>query len=106
MDSIYQVAWKEGDSAIFIDGYDRKYAAKMGNLAWRINNPGLVKYRCGYAKKNGSIGTWDKFAIFSNPHQGHLALKEWLQSKSMLEWDLFHIAKRYHPSLQSEDMKV
>ena len=64
----------------------------------QINNPGLVKHHCRYAKKNGSIGAWEKFAIFSNPSQGHRALKEWLHSKTMLQCDLCGIAKHYQIS--------
>ncbi len=96
--STYRLAWKEGDTALYIDAYDCKYAAKNGNLAWRINNPGLVKHHCRFAKKNGSIGTWEKFAIFSNPIQGHKALKEWLHSKTMFQSDLYDIGKHYQPA--------
>ena len=67
MDVTYQVAWREGDTVFYVDTSDYRYVAKHGNLAWRINNPGLVKHHCRYAKKNGSIGAWEKFAIFSNP---------------------------------------
>ncbi len=91
----YQFAWKEGETVFFIDVFDYRYAAKNGNLSWRINNPGLVKHHCRYAKKNGSIGVWENFAIFSNPHQGHQALNEWLHSKTMLQCDLHGIAKHY-----------
>ncbi len=98
MDVTYRLAWKEGDIALYLDASDCKYAAKNGNLAWRINNPGLVKHHCRFAKKNGSIGTWEKFAIFSNPFQGHQALKEWLHSKTMLQSDLYTIGKHYQPA--------
>lgn len=98
METIYRVAWKEGYTVCYIDASDYRYAAKNGSLAWRINNPGLVKHHCRYAKKNGSIGAWEKFAIFSNPHQGHQALKEWLHSETMLQCDLSGIAKHYQIS--------
>ena len=98
MDMTYRVAWKEGDTALYLDAYDCKYAAKNGNLAWRIHNPGLVKHHCRFAKKNGSIGAWEKFAIFSNPLQGHQALKEWLCSKTMYQSDLYAIGKHYQPA--------
>lgn len=67
-------------------------------MAWRINNPGLIKHHCRFAKKNGSIGAWGKFAIFSNPFQGHQALKEWLHSSTMLQSDLYAIGKHYQSS--------
>lgn len=95
---MYKSAWKEGETALFIDDSDRKYAAKHGNLAKRINNPGLVKHHCRLARKNGSIGAWDKFAIFSNSLQGHRALKEWLQSKTIFQSDLYAIGKHYQPN--------
>ncbi len=98
MDMTYQFAWNEGETVFYIDAFDYKYAAKNGNLSWRINNPGLVKHHCRYAKKNGSIGAWEKFAIFSNPRQGHQALIEWLHSKTMLQCDLHGIAKHYQIS--------
>ena len=76
MEMKYKIAWKEGETALYIDASDRKFAAKNGNLAWRINNPGLIKHHSHFARKNGSIGAWDKFAIFSNPLEGHQALKD------------------------------
>lgn len=98
MDVTYRFAWKEGDTALYMDAFDCKHAAKNGNLAWRINNPGLVKHHCRFAKKNGSIGAWEKLAIFSNPLQGHQALKEWLHSKTILQSDLYGIGKHYQPA--------
>lgn len=89
MDTTYKAAWKEEDVAIFTDNFDCRYAAKGGNLAWRINNPGLIKHHSRYAKKNGSIGSWEQFAIFSNPLQGQQALVDWLQSKTMLQSNLY-----------------
>ncbi len=102
MNLTYKVAWKEGETVLFIDGSSRKYAAKNGNLAWRINNPGLIKHNCRLAKKNGSIGAWGNFAIFSNPLQGHQALKDWLQSKTIFQSDLYAIAKYYQPQSSEE----
>ena len=98
MDMNYKIAWREGETLLFIDDSDRKYAVKNGNVAWRINNPGLVKHHCRLARKNGSIGAWDRFAIFSNPLQGHQALIEWLQSKTVYQSDLYAIGKHYQPN--------
>ncbi len=100
--SEYKLAWKEGDTALYIDIYDRKYAAKNGDLAWRINNPGLISRRCRFARKNGSIGTWDQYAIFSNPLQGRQALKEWLYSKTQYQSTLLAIGKYYQPNSPEE----
>lgn len=93
----YILGWKDENTAFYIDAFDCKYAAKNGNLAWRINNPGLIEHHCRFAKRNGSIGTWGKFAIFSNPLQGHQALKEWLFSKKRYQSDLFALGKHYQP---------
>ena len=95
MEVKYKIAWREGNTVLYMDVSDRKYSAKNGNLAWRINNPGLVKHHCHYARKNGSIGAWEKFAIFSNPLQGHQALRDWLHSKTMFQSDLYAVAKHY-----------
>jgi hypothetical protein len=95
--STYKVAWKEEDVVIYIDFLDCKYMARGGNLAWRINNPALLSHHCPFAKKNGSIGAWDKFAIFSNPLQGHQALKEWLLSNRFYQSDLYAIGQYYQP---------
>ncbi|MBN4066788.1 hypothetical protein JYU14_01745 [Simkania negevensis] len=94
----YTLGWKEGNTAIYLDGTDCKYVAKNGNLAWRINNPGLIKSRNRFAKKNGSIGAWDKLAIFSTSIQGHQALKEWLRSRQMKRSDLYAISTYYSSS--------
>lgn len=102
MDVTYRFAWKEGDTALYMDASDCKHAAINGNLAWRINNPGLVKHHCRFAKKNGSIGAWEQFAVFSNPLQGHQALKEWLHSKTMLQSDLYGIGKHYQPASREQ----
>lgn len=98
----YKLAWKEGETVLFVDASDCKYAAKNGNLAWRINNPGLVHHRSHSAKKNGAIGTWGKLAIFSNPLQGHQALIKWLHSKKIVQSDLYAIGKHYQPDRQDE----
>lgn len=95
IDTTYKAAWKEDNVAVFTDNFDCRYAAKGGNLAWRINNPGLIKHHSRYAKKNGSIGSWEQFAIFSNPLQGQQALIDWLQSKTMRQSNLYTIAKHY-----------
>lgn len=99
MDITYKVAWKEGDVALYIDASDRKYAARGGTLAWRINNPGLVRHHSHVAKQNGSIGTWEQFSIFSNPLQGHQALKDWLHSKTIGRSDFYALAKHYEAIL-------
>ena len=55
MEMTYRVAWKEGDTVFYIDAFDYRYVAKNGSLSWRINNPGLVKHYCRYAKKMGTL---------------------------------------------------
>ncbi len=100
--SEYKLAWKEEATALYIDAYDRKYAAKNGSVAWRINNPGLIHHHCHSARKNGSIGVWEKYAIFSNPLQGRQALKGWLHSKTYYQSTLLAIGKYYQPTSPEE----
>jgi len=93
----FKTAWREDDTVIYIDVYSNKHAAKGGNLAWRINNPGFIRHHCHAAKKNGSIGAWEQFSIFSNPLQGHNALREWLHSEKFYQSDLYTIGNHYQP---------
>jgi hypothetical protein len=102
MGELYRSAYREGETVLYLDAADRKYAAKKGNLAWRINNPGLVSHHCHFAKKNGCIGAWEGLAIFSSPIQGHQALKEWLHSKKMCRLDLYAIGKHYQPAASKQ----
>lgn len=55
---MYKFAYKFNDDIIFyFDACGNKYVASGGNLAWRINNPGLVRSHSHFSRANGSIGS-------------------------------------------------
>ncbi len=95
MNTRYKLAWKEDDVVVYLDDLDCKYVAKKGNVAWRINNPGMLKRLSPYACRNEAIGSWDSFAIFGSSVHGHKALEDWLQSDKMQEGDLHNIGEHY-----------
>jgi len=39
----------------YFDAMGNKYIAQGGSLAWRLNNPGLVRSHSHFARKHGSI---------------------------------------------------
>lgn len=82
----------------YFDTSGNKYLAQGGTLAWRINNPGLVQIRSRVAKKNGSIGNCNAYAIFPSPEQGRRALVNWLRLKKYSNATLETIAKHYQPN--------
>lgn len=93
---MYKFACKFNDEIIFyFDKYGNKYVASGGNLAWRLNNPGLVRSHSHFARSNGSIGNCDGYAIFSDPQQGRKALLAWVRSKKYYESTLRTIAEHY-----------
>jgi hypothetical protein len=96
---MYKFAYKHNDEVIFyFDACGNKYVACGGNLAWRINNPGLVRSHCHFAGVNGSIGSCSGYAIFANPQQGHQALSDWLHSKKYYNSSLKTVAEHYQPN--------
>jgi hypothetical protein len=97
---MYQFAHAHNDDTtiFYFDREGNKYVATGGALAWRINNPGLVRSHSHFAKKNGSIGSCNGYAIFSHPAQGHKALLRWLHSKKYYQSPLKAVAKHYHPN--------
>lgn len=95
---MYKLAYKYDESHIFyFDVNGNKYVASGGNLAWRINNPGLVHTHSHFAGNNRSIGSCGKFAIFEEPQHGRKALSEWLKSKKYYNSNLHIIAEHYQP---------
>ena len=94
---MYKSAYGYDNQTIFyFDKVGNKYVASGGSLAWRINNPGLVKSRSHVALKNGAIGCYEGYAIFSNPKQGRNALTELLHSKKYLSSTLNTVAGLYN----------
>ena len=83
--NMYKAAYKYDDNVIFyFDLAGNKYVASGGSLAWRINNPGLVRSRSHFSYRNGSIGNCEGYAIFADATCGRKALVSWLHSKRVL----------------------
>jgi len=60
---MYRTAFKYRDEVIFyFDSIGNKYVASGGNLAWRINNPGLVHSHSHFSRGSGSIGNCGRYA--------------------------------------------
>lgn len=96
---MYKFAHKYDDNYVFyFDPNGNKYVASGGNLAWRINNPGLVHSHSHFMGSHKAIGSYGKYAIFANPQYGEEALSEWLQSKKYHESSLYTIAQHYQPN--------
>ena len=93
---MYQRAYRYSDEIIFyFDSAGNKYVASGGSLAWRLNNPGLVRSHSHFSRSNGSIGNCGSYAIFSDPQKGREALSAWLRSKKYYESTLKTIAEHY-----------
>lgn len=69
--------------------------ASGGSLAWRLNNPGLVRSHSHFSRSNGSIGHCGCYAIFPDPQQGRKALLAWLHAKKYYDSTLKTIASYY-----------
>ena len=94
---MYIKAFSHDDDIIFyFDGYDNKYVAKGGTLAWRTNNPGLVHSHS--TSRPHSIGACGQTSIFSSPQLGEKALTNWLHCKRYYHSTLIAIAKHYEPN--------
>ncbi len=65
-------------------------------MAWRLNNPGLLRSHDSIVQKNTIIGTHSPYAIFPTSASGMQALHIWLRSK-FSDGFLLAIAKYYHP---------
>lgn len=95
---MYRTAYRQDENTVcYFDKCGNKHVCKNGNLARRINNPGLVKSHSHYASINGSIGSHQGFAIFSDSKQGHKALSDWLHSKKYYNSNIRVIADHYQP---------
>lgn len=95
---MYKIAYRYSDDVVFYFDYSgNKYVANGGNVAWRINNPGLVHHHVTSARKYGSIGTFGPYAIFPHPRNGHEALAAWIHSKKYFHSTLRAIARHYEP---------
>ena len=102
---MYKIAYRYSDDVVFyFDCAGNKYVASGGNVAWRINNPGLVHHHVTSARKYGSIGAFGSYAIFPHPRNGHDALTSWIHSKKYFHSTLHAIARHYAPD--SPDLYV
>jgi hypothetical protein len=95
---VYRFAYRYSDDAIFyFDSTGNKYVATGGNLAWRINNPGLVSSHSHFSRANGAIGSCRGYAIFADPLDGRKALSAWLHSKKYYNSSIKTLADYYQP---------
>ena len=93
---MFKSAFAYDEEIIFyFDLLGNKYVAHGGSLAWRLNNPGLVRSRSHFARKNGSIGSYTGFAIFSSPQEGRKALIDLVRTKKYSTSTLQTIGKLY-----------
>lgn len=96
--NMYKIAYKYDDNVVFyFDPVGNKYIASGGSLAWRINNPGLVRSRSHVSYKNGGIGNYEGYAIFPDAACGRKALVAWLHSKKYFDSSLQTLGKHYNP---------
>ncbi len=95
---MYRIAYSQDENTIvYIDKNGNKHVRKGGNLSWRVNNPGLIRSHSHYAFLYGSIGSYQGFAIFSYPEQGHKALIAYLHSKKYYNSPVQALAEHFCP---------
>ncbi|MGA8163992.1 MAG: hypothetical protein WB791_03085 [Waddliaceae bacterium] len=96
---MYRLAYRYDDKTIlYFDFSGNKYVATGGNLAWRINNPGLVRSHSHFAKRNKSIGSCKGYAIFPELRNGQKALQDWLHAKKYFDSTLKTLGEHYQPN--------
>jgi hypothetical protein len=83
------------ETVFYFDELGNKYVVQGGSFSWRMNNPGLVKSHSHVARKNGAIGSYEGYAIFSDPKQGRKALLELLHAKKYFNSNLNTVAELY-----------
>src|ERR1700733_13544085 len=67
-------------SVIYTDSDGNEWAFEGGNIPWRNQNPGdLVPGKV--SRRNGSIGSANKFAVFPDYKTGHTALLDSLMNE-------------------------
>jgi hypothetical protein len=87
----------DDETVFYFDSLGNKYVAQGGSFAWHINNPGLVRSHCHFARKNGSIGSLRGFAVFPRPERGRKALSDLLKAKKYYQSTILTIARHYQP---------
>ncbi len=74
-----------------------------GTPAWRNNNPGNIKAMGDFAKRHGSIGTADSFAIFPSYELGRQAIFALLKTKKYQAMTIWEAMKPYAPKEDGND---
>lgn len=70
---MFVLAYPEAlDCVIYLDGYSNKYIVSGGTLAWRINNPGLVRRIVEFLRKMGRLGLMVLILFFQHRRTGLL----------------------------------
>jgi hypothetical protein len=96
---MYKITYRYSDEVVFyFDHAGNKYVASGGSLAWRLNNPGLLRSHSHFSRSNNSIGSCGGYAIFSHPEEGHKALAAWLHTKKYYTSSLRTIGEHYRPN--------
>lgn len=72
----------------YIDAAGNRFVASGGSLAWRLNNPGLLR-----APQKGAIGKAGPYAIFPSRQAGRHALGTWISSKRVRRQKLLSLEK-------------
>src|ERR1700722_5555974 len=91
-------AYRYDDETVFyFDVHDNKYVAIGGNLAWRLNNPGLLLSHSLHRIGCQGIGAYHQYAIFADSLLGKAALRTWLCSTKFCDSPLIELAKHYQP---------
>lgn len=83
---------------IYFDSFDNKYVRRGGTLAWRCNNPGLIRSHSHIALKYRPIGHCGNYPVFPDVQSGRLVLRSWLKLKSHFSKPLISIAQYYSPN--------
>lgn len=84
------------DSVIYTSADGKEFRYSGGDLSWRMNNPGDL-WSGPVSKRNGEIGKYGHFAVFSDYDDGHAALLDSLRTtywnKSLAEMILGYAPK-------------
>jgi hypothetical protein len=82
---------------IYFDEFNNKHVKRGGTLAWRCNNPGLIRSHSDIAIRIGSIGHCGQYPVFPNIFLGRQALYAWLRLESYYLEPLIAIANYHSP---------
>ncbi len=81
--------------------YHRNDGGKLikagGSPAWRNNNPGNLRSFGTFAKENGSIGAFDRFAIFPDYDTGRRAMARLFRGSKYQSLSIYTAIEVYAP---------